>query len=97
MSDQTDPEFSDPNRIIGTPEEAKRAPEGEGSRAPLTSEGGENPQFSIFDGSGNEQVVVVTEDEQGKPIEPTGDTADEALKSVKKMDTGIGPGFGGEE
>jgi hypothetical protein len=91
---ETPAEFSDPNRVIGTPAEARRAPEGEGNRAPLVQEtGGDEPQFSIFDGQGNENVVVVTE-KDGKPVAATGKTADEARKSVPKMDTSIGEDYG---
>ncbi len=90
---ETPPEFSDPNRVIGTPGEARRAPEGEGNRAPMAQYEGGDPQFSIFDGQGNENVVVVTE-KDGKPVAATGETADEARKSVPKMDTMIGEDYG---
>ena len=87
---ETPAEFSDPNRVVGTPEEARRAPEGEGNRAPLAQYEGGDPQFSIFDGQGNENVVVVTENDEGKSVAATGETAEEAQKSVGKMDTTIG-------
>jgi hypothetical protein len=94
---ETPREFSDPNLVIGTPEEARRAPEGEGNRAPLAQNEGGDPQFSIFDGQGNEDVVVVTENPDGKPVAATGHSADEAKKSVDKMDTMIGDGYSPEE
>ncbi|HWC11825.1 MAG TPA: hypothetical protein VG455_11440 [Acidimicrobiales bacterium] len=90
---QTDPQFSDPNRVVGTPEEADRAPEGEGNRAEFAQYGADKSQFSIFDGAGNENVVVVTDNEEGKPVAATGKTADDAQKSVKKMDSGIGEDY----
>ena len=91
---ETDPKWSDPNRVVGLPEDARRAPEGEGNRAPLVQEtGGDEPQFSIFDGQGNENVVVVTE-KDGKSVAATGETADDARKSVRKMDTIIGEDYG---
>jgi hypothetical protein len=93
MSDQTDPKFSDPNRVVGIPEDAERAPEGEGNRAEFAQYGADKAQFSIYDGEGNENVVVLTDNEEGKPVAATGETADEALKSVKKMDTGIGEDY----
>ena len=92
---ETPAQFSDPNLVVGAPEDARRAPEGEGNRAPLVQEtGGDEPQFSIFDGQGNENVVVVTESEDGKSVAATGKSADEARKSVKKMDTMIGEDYG---
>jgi hypothetical protein len=94
---ETPPEFSDPNRVIGTPGEARRAPEGEGNRAPLAQNEGGDPQFSIFDGAGNEDVVVVTPNPDGKPVAATGHTADEARDSVDKMDSMIGDGYSPEE
>ncbi|HEX2192390.1 MAG TPA: hypothetical protein VHH09_04290 [Acidimicrobiales bacterium] len=95
---ETPAEFSDPNRVVGTPAEARRAPEGEGNRAPLAQEtGGDEAQFSIFDGAGNEDVVVVTENAEGKPVAATGHSADEARKSVDKMDTMIGDGYSPED
>ncbi len=91
---ETPAEIIDPNRDVGTPAEARRAPEGEGNRAPLVQEtGGDEPQFSIFDGAGNEDVVVVTENAEGKPVAATGESADEARKSVKKMDTALGEDY----
>jgi hypothetical protein len=90
---ETPAEFSDPNLVVGTPEEARRAPEGEGNRAPLAQYEGGDPQFSIFDGQGNEDVVVVTE-KDGKSVAATGETADDARKSVPKMETIIGEDYG---
>ncbi len=100
MSDQTDPKFSDPNRVIGTgAEDAHRAPEGEGNRAPLAQESGGEPQFSVFDGQGNEQVVVVTTGPDGKPVMPTGDTAAEARSKAgdTETDTGVGEAYSPEK
>lgn len=94
---ETPAEFSDPNRVVGIPTEARRAPEGEGNRAPLAQNEGGDPQFSIFDGAGNENVAVITPNEDGKPVVATGKTADEARKSVDKMDTMIGDGYSPEE
>ena len=94
---ETPAEFSDPNLVVGTPTEARRAPEGEGNRAPMAQYEGGEPQFSIFDGSGNEDVVVVTPNPDGKPVAATGHTADEARDSVDKMDGMIGDGYSPEE
>jgi len=95
MSDQTDPKFSDPNLVVGTGEEdANRAPEGDGNRAEFAQYGAEDAQFSIFDGHGNEQVVVVTGDSEGKPVMPTGDTAADARAKADKDKTGTGTAIG---
>jgi hypothetical protein len=96
MSDETDPKFSDPNRVTGlSAEDTHRAPEGEGTRAPFAADGADHPEFSVFDGTGNEQVVVVTQDEEGKITEGTGDTSADAMKAAGKQEEQLGPGFGG--
>ena len=95
MSGETPAQFSDPNRVIGHgAKDADRAPEGEGNRAEFAQYGADKAQFSIFDGQGNEEVVVVTDNAEGKPVAATGKTKDEALKSIPKMDTIIGEGYG---
>jgi hypothetical protein len=95
MSDETDPKFSDPSRVTGlSAEDTHRAPEGEGARAPLAAEGADHPEFSVFDGEGNEQVVVVTENQEGKITEGTGDTSADAMKAAGKQEDRLGPGFG---
>ncbi|MGI9021874.1 MAG: hypothetical protein ACR2HV_01325 [Acidimicrobiales bacterium] len=55
MSDETDPKFSDQNRVTGhgNPEN-HRAGADEGVRAPFASDGADHSEFSIFDGAGNE-------------------------------------------
>jgi hypothetical protein len=93
MSDETDPKFSDPNTVIGVPQDVHRAPEGEGARAPLTSEGADHAEFSVFDGAGNEQVAVVGDDATGKPAEGTGNTAAEASEAIDTQDERIGGVF----
>ncbi len=71
-----------------------RAAEGEGVRAPLASEGADHSEFSVFDGKGNEQVVVVTENDDGEAVQSTGDSSEEATKAAGKLDTKLGTGFG---
>lgn len=102
MSDQTDPKFSDPNLVVGHgAEDANRAPEGEGNRAEFAQYGAEDAQFSVFDGAGNENVVVVTDGPDGKPVMPTGETAAEAKsradKSKTGTDTALGEGYSPEK
>ncbi len=96
MSDETDPKFSDRNRVTGlsTPD-SNRAAEGEGVRAPLASDGADHSEFSVFDGAGNEKVVVVDTNEDGKLVQSTGDSSAEAAKGVNKLKERLGEAFGG--
>jgi len=87
MTEQRDP--TDP-RITGqTDHEQHRAPEGQGVRAPDAQDTGGMPQFSVFDGEGNEQVVVV----EGTSHEGTGDTVEEARKDLETDNPHVGEGF----
>ena len=58
----------------------RRAPDGEGVSAPYAKDSGGPAQMSVFDGAGNESVVVVGENEDGQVAEGTGATLGEALK-----------------
>lgn len=49
-----------------------RAPPRQGLRAPFAAESGELPQTSVFDGKGNESVVVYTTDKNGRPAQGSG-------------------------
>ena len=82
---QTDPQFSDPNRVVGTPEEADRAPEGEGNRAEFAQYGADKSQFSIFDGAGNESVVRHTRTEEGHVAQGAGASSEEAAKEAEEL------------
>ena len=73
--------------------EVHRAPPGEGVRAPLAQDGADHAEFSIFDGKGNEQVVVVGDYKEGKPVQATGDTAAEAASKVEDQDIALSPAF----
>ena len=77
--------------------EVRRAPEGEGSGAPLTTEGGDHAQFSIYDGKGNENVVVVADDPKGRSSAGTGHTAAEALDDATSNEKIIGDLYEPEE
>lgn len=59
-----------------------RAAPGEGIRAPQGAEA--LPQTSVFDGRGNESVVVVAEDEQGRQSQGTGPDTASALAEARK-------------
>ncbi len=95
-NDGTDPKFSDRSRVMGvsTPD-SNRAAEGEGVRAPLASDGADHSEFSVFDGAGNEQVVVVATNEDGKLVQSTGDSSAEATKGINKLKERLGDAFGG--
>ena len=73
-----------------------RAPAGEGVRAPLAQEAGGDPQFSSFDSTGNERVVVLSEYEKGQPAHGTGPDAASARAGAEKGDSQIGD-FGADE
>jgi len=94
-NDLTPPEFSDRNRVTGvSAPDSHRAAEGEGVRAPLAQDGADHPEFSVFDGQGREQVVVVQPGPDGKTVQATGDSSEEAQGLVGKMKDKIGDAFG---
>ncbi len=95
-NDGTDPKFSDRSRVTGlsTPD-SNRAAEGEGVRAQLASDGADHSEFSVFDGAGNEQVVVVDTNDEGKLVQSTGDSSADAAKGVDKLKERLGDAFGG--
>ena len=68
-----------------------RAPEGEGVDAPFHEDKG-LIQSSVFDGAGNETVVVTTQGPDGRRKQGTGATAEEALEDSQD-DEPIGEGF----
>lgn len=77
-------------------EEKYRAPANEGWRAPFLGESGSEPgaaQHSIYDGAGNETVVVTTTNEEGVRKQGTGKTAEEAAKDARSSKEPIGEGF----
>ena len=82
---------NDPIEEQDTP--VHRAPPGEGVRAPMAQYGADHSEFSIFDGKGNEQVVVVADNERGNPVQATGDTSEEAEAKVAKQDMKTSPAF----
>lgn len=72
---------------------AQRADESEGVRAPMADDLG-HAEHSIFDGAGNETVVVTTRNEDGRTKQGTGHTSEAAMKDAKKGADPIGDGFG---
>ena len=92
--DELSQRLGDQSHITGDPDhEVKRAGEGEGVRAPLAAEGADHAEFSIFDGKGNEQVVVVTENEEGKRVQATGDSSAEAAEKAGDQEVLTSPAF----
>ncbi len=82
-----------PQDVLGSTDHPQhRSPPGEGQEAPLTSEGGPGTT-SVFDGKGNETVVVVADDEEGRMSEGTGATGEEALEDARKPGDLLGEGF----
>jgi hypothetical protein len=85
--------FEAPDRqgVVGDgPGPQHRAPLGEGARAPLAQETGGKPQFSSFDGKGNERVVVLSENEKGQPAQGVGPDAASAQADAESGDSQIG-------
>ena len=89
MSDQN---WQD-DRVGQTDHPQHRAGDDEGYRAPHVEETG-IAQSSIFDGAGNEIVVVSTTDSEGNRKQGTGKTAEEALADAQDPKQPIGKGFG---
>jgi hypothetical protein len=90
----TDVREGNQQAVIGeTDHPQHRAGPGEGVRAPLVQDGADHAEFSIFDGKGNESVVVVTTDRTGHVAEGTGPNAAAAMADAKKHG-GIGKDFG---
>ena len=67
----------------------RRAPEGQGAGGPAGT-----GETSIFDGAGNESVVVLGENEKdGRVAEGAGATREEALENAKKQDSLLNDAF----
>jgi len=71
-----------------------RAPAGEGLRAPFAEDSGGLPQTSVFDGKGNESVVVVTQTEDGRPSQGTGPDLASAQAEAEEGKEEPGSAFG---
>jgi len=84
MPEQEDSQFRD---------RGHRVPEGQGVSAPFAAESGGPPQMSVFDGAGNESVVTLGVNEDGRVAEGTGADLDEAMKDAAKGDSLLGDDF----
>lgn len=69
-------------------DDAYVAPEGEGVASVVPA------QMLIYDGAGNETVVVLGENEEGRRAQGTGATAAEAKADAEEGDSILGKGFG---
>ena len=73
--------------------EQHRVPAGQGNNAPLASDTGGLPEMSIFDGKGNESVVVAATDDKGIVREGTGPDRESAEKDARNPKTVLGDAF----
>lgn len=75
-----------------------RAGPGEGVRAPLLADGGDAAEMSVFDGAGNESVVRLKTDAEGRTAQGTGPDSESAAKDadslLKKARRAVGDAFG---
>ncbi|MDP9388075.1 MAG: hypothetical protein M3Q48_09240 [Actinomycetota bacterium] len=73
--------MSNPNEsdFGGTDHEMYKAPAGQGIEAPLAQETGGPAEMSVFDGAGNESVIVMGEDEDGRRVQGGGPDRESAL------------------
>ncbi len=85
------PESTPTDEMGGT---VNRAPEGQGVRAGPASQKGEPIQQSVFDGAGNEVVVVTHTDAEGQRKQGTGTDAAEALADAQDKSEPMGEEFG---
>ncbi len=74
--------------------EQHRAGPNEGVRAPLSRDSGGPSQTSIFDGKGNESVVVATTNKDGRAVQGSGADVESALKEAKAGQEHPGSAFG---
>lgn len=99
MTEDAEKDFDDASSTgTATHETAgHRVPAGEGISSPPVAESGGPPQTSVFDGAGNESVVVLAENKDGRMAEGTGDTLADALKDAHDGDTLLGDAFNPEQ
>lgn len=94
MTAEKDPRIGDQGATIGVGDDPQhRAGPGEGIRAPLAQEGADHAEMSVFDGAGNEKVVVVADDEKGRMSQGTGDSSAEAAADAHKAGDRLGGGY----
>ena len=91
--------FDDPDGqgVMGPGQDPQhRAPAGDGFRAPMAEESDAPPQYSSFDGKGNERVVALSTNEKGQPAQGVGTDAAAAKADAEQGDSQIGDMGSGE-
>ncbi len=71
----------------------RRAAPGEGVRSQMAQYGADHAEYSVFDGKGNEEVVVVGDNKRGKPSQATGASSEEAQSKLPEQDELLSPAF----
>lgn len=80
------PGITEPPKSTGeetSPDLAERVPDGQGARSPHVEDSGRG-EHSVYDGSGQEVVVVTTTDDSGRVAQGSGSDVDEAMKDARK-------------
>ncbi len=88
---------ADRQGVLGPDQNKRRAGPGEGIRAPFAQDTGGQSQTSVFDGKGNESVVVFGENEDGRAAQGTGSDVASAEAEVVDGDADPGSNFGNPE
>jgi len=88
--------FDAPDRqgVMGSVKDRHRAGPGEGIRAPFAQETGGQAQTSVFDGKGNESVVVFGVNEDGKPAKGVADAPPSEAEAEAEAEAEEGAGHG---
>lgn len=79
--------------VTGSTDHAQHRASGQGADGPLAKDAGA-PQHSVFDGRGNETVVVTKDDAEGRMSQGTGGSAAEAAADAEKPGNLLGEGYG---
>jgi hypothetical protein len=88
--------FEQPDRqgVVGPGNDPQhRAGPGEGVRAPFAEHEGGDPQISVFDGKGNEQVVVASANREGNLAQGTGPDSESARAEAQDGEAHPGSAF----
>lgn len=79
--------------VTGSTDHPQHRAEGQGQDGPMAKDSGV-PQHTVFDGKGNETVVVTADNADGRMSEGTGASTEEALDDAKKPGEMLGDGYG---
>lgn len=78
--------------VTGSTDHPQHRAEGEGYDGPMAKDSGV-PQHTIFDGSGNETVVVTKDNAEGRMSQGTGGSTAEAAADAEKPGDLLGEGY----